>query len=96
MDREDALELAAVKKEVKRLRERLQISPFGDDKIDELEQAVQFVQHEITLQQQANKCLRRRLADTRDRLVDLAQKSDSGPTLRAIADRIESTLEEDK
>lgn len=36
--------IKCLKEENERLRKRLQISPFGDDKIDELELAVKFLQ----------------------------------------------------
>ena len=34
---------ADLENEVKKLQDRLQISPYGDDKIDELEQAIEFI-----------------------------------------------------
>ena len=33
--------------EIKRLRDRLEFSPYGDDKIDELETCIDFLRHEI-------------------------------------------------
>lgn len=36
--------IKCIKEENKKLRKRLQISPYGDDKIDELELAVKFLQ----------------------------------------------------
>ena len=36
-----------LEKDVERLRERLQFDPGGSDKIDELEQALQFTRHEV-------------------------------------------------
>ena len=50
MERDEALD------EVARLRERLQFDPGGSDKIDELEQALQFSQHEV-------ECLKKQLEE---------------------------------
>lgn len=41
------IELQKLKEENNRLKERLQISPYGDDKIDELESAIEHLRFQL-------------------------------------------------
>ena len=56
--------LNELEKENEKLKERLEISPYGDDKIDELEQALSFAKHEIVVQ---NKEIR----ELKDKIIKL-------------------------
>jgi len=45
-------ENSRLQQENSKLRQRLQISPYGDDKIDELETAIDFLRHDIAVKDQ--------------------------------------------
>lgn len=58
------LNLDELKKENVKLKERLEISPYGDDNIDALEQALQFAKHEINIQKQE-------VSELKDKIIEL-------------------------
>lgn len=43
-------EIKTMKETIQKYERRLEISPYGDDKIDQLEQSLQFAQNEIAIQ----------------------------------------------
>lgn len=55
---EQRIALAAAKEENERLRDRLQFDPGGSDKIDELEQALDFCRHDLAAAREENEGMR--------------------------------------
>ncbi len=72
-------ELLLLNNEVKRLRDRLQFDPGGSDKIDELEQALEFSQHKI-------ECLERHLKEFTEQLRITLFNKDCSTTCNAPDD----------
>ncbi|MCK9327790.1 MAG: hypothetical protein M0P69_20005, partial [Bacteroidales bacterium] len=68
-------EVSFIRAENKRLRDRLVVSPYGDDKIDELEGAIEFLRHKVDT-------FRAQLTDTQ------AQLSEAVGALGAVDDAI--------